>query len=391
MSTLHPCLSVVAARLEAGNAAKVADEGPLPALQADGATAAAGTDWAALPIPPALAAAFERSAQARSLRTLALAPGQFRALRHAPAFGAVLLDRWSPAGQCWQGWLATPDPAYAGSMDMVLEQGDDPLDPRLGMVCCAMRVQARADQLGACLGVLAAERMAMVRWLGEWDRGAAAGNLARPGVVARAEVPGGYALIGSPLAGPDDPRHAYRGLLARGIASFGLEVALPVPQPVPQPVTQLVTQPAARGGQPDGAQDTTASTAGSSGGRKERPMPHPPAAPAGPASGGRWVKPFAALAAALAILQSGLLLWRYHSDGATPAAAPRAPGAGGNDIRAQFRPEATEAEIRAWLLRQGLQIVGGPDTAGSFMLHADDGRQALPAPGPGNPLARPNP
>ncbi|GAB7541192.1 hypothetical protein CS8_008550 [Cupriavidus sp. 8B] len=391
-STLLPPLNIVAARLDAGNTAKIADEGPLPALQANGASAAGGVDWTTRPIPDALAAAFARASQASPQRARALAPGQYHALRHAPGFGAVLLDRWSPAGQCWQGWLVTPDSAYAGSTDMVLEDRDGPLDPRIGMVCCAIRVLARADQLGTCLGVLADERLGAVRWLGEQDRGA--GNLARPGTVARFDVPGGYALTGSPLAGPSDPRHAYRDLLARGVASFGLEPAQSVLRGGEQDSTQRVV--ASKPG--SGSKSRSNSSSSSSTDKvkqKERPIPQPPS-PAGTTNGARWVKPFAIVAAMLALLQFGLLAGSYNRDNAAMAAPSRsAPPQGGSgsssDLHARFRPEATEAEIRTWLLREGLQIVGGPDATGGFTLHGGDAQHTLPAPGPGNPLARVGP
>lgn len=64
---------------------------------------------------------------------------------------------------------------------------------------------------------------------------------------------------------------------------------------------------------------------------------------------------------------------------------------GGSNLHAQFHPEATEAQIRAWLLREGLQIVDGPDAANRYTLHAGDAQRTLPVPGPGNPLARRDP
>lgn len=126
---------------------------------------------------------------------------------------------------------------------------------------------------------------------------------------------------------------------------------------------------------------------------KQRPIPQPP--PAEAANGVRWVKPFALVAATLAVLQFGLLVGRYNSDNAAlPAHSRSAPpqsdssSDGGSNLHAQFHPEATEAQIRAWLLREGLQIVGGPDAANGYTLHAGDAQRTLPVPGPDNPLAR---
>ncbi|MGO4154789.1 hypothetical protein [Cupriavidus sp. YAF13] len=47
---------------------------------------------------------------------------------------------------------------------------------------------------------------------------------------------------------------------------------------------------------------------------KQRPVPQPP--PAEAANGARWVKPFALVAATLAVLQFGLLVGRYNSGNA---------------------------------------------------------------------------
>lgn len=120
---------------------------------------------------------------------------------------------------------------------------------------------------------------------------------------------------------------------------------------------------------------------------RQRPTPQPP--PAETANGARWVKPFALVAATLAVLQFGLLVGRDNSNN---AALPAHGGSdGGNNLQAQFHPEATEAQIRAWLLREGLQIVDGPDATDSYTLHAGDAQRTLPVPGPDNPLARRGP
>ncbi|WP_458765478.1 hypothetical protein [Cupriavidus basilensis] len=118
---------------------------------------------------------------------------------------------------------------------------------------------------------------------------------------------------------------------------------------------------------------------------RQRPTPQPP--PAETANGARWVKPFALVAATLAVLQLGLLVGRYNSD--TPPLPARSDG--GGNLYAQFHPEATEAQIRAWLLRERLQIVGGPDATHGYTLRAGDAQRALPVPGPDNPLARRGP
>lgn len=357
MSALTPPLHIVAARLQRGAAAPATGD---PAA----ADPAGAGPWSERAIPAALAAAFERAAAAGALREQALAAGQIHALRDAPAFGAVLLDRWLPQAQQWQGWLVTPDPAYAGSTDLVLEARDGPFDPRAGMVCCALPLLAAPAQLGDCLGRLPPARLDAVRWLGECDRGAAAGNLPRPGVIARMGVPDGYALTGTPLAGENDARNAYRDLLAQGMDRFGLV-------PAKLATTHTTMPPAV----------------------PETAAPPPRAAANQP----RWLRSFAAVAATLAVVQAGLLLWRFQDSGdalRTGDGAQQYRGgssAEGMRFRVLFRPEASEAEIRDWLRQQKLQIVAGPDPMGAYTLSSAETGRALPQPGPGNPLARVEP
>lgn len=361
MRALTPSLSVIAARLETS---EVVGEFPSDEdLARQPNDSASSMSWDALPIPPDLAEAFERAAQARAVLARPLATGQIHGLREAPAFGSMLLDAWMPVEQRWQGWLCTPDTSYAGATDLVIEARDAPIDPRVGMVCAALRIEATADQLGNCLGHLSVERINAVRWLGQQGEQAAQDLESRPGVIARVEVPGGYALTGSPLGGQQDPRTAYQRLLEQGIARLQLALA-------PSAATPSATSPARR--------------------------------PREAANSAQWLKPFAAVAATLAIGQFALLMhFRQTSDSlpgipAQPDSAPQyrgsAPGvSGGSLLRVLFRPDATEADIRNWLQDQHLQIVAGPDSIGAFMLHSKDTAPQWPTPAADNPLAVINP
>ncbi len=361
MRALTPSLSVIAARLEASE--------PIGSCQTDDVVAQQGTDrksappWTALPIPPDLADAFERAAQANTVRAQPLAPGQFHALRDAPAFGAMLLDTWMATEQRWQGWLATPDISYAGATDLVIEERDAPIDPRIGMVCTGQRIEATADQLGNCLGRLSAERLDAVKWLEHHGQRAAQAFEPRPGMIARVEVLGDYALTGSPLDAPNDPRVAYQRLLEQGIARLQLALS------------------------------STASTPSAT---------TPARAPREAANSAQWLKPFAAVAATLAIGQFVLLMhYRQSADSMPgiptgPDSAPQyrgsAPGvSGGSVLRVLFRADATEADIRHWLQDQHLQIVAGPDSIGAFMLHSQEISPKWPTPAANNPLAVINP
>lgn len=351
---LTPSLAAVGARLaEAAEVAELAAPDPSDlefGTGPDNDNAASGAGWRVAAMPAGLAALFARAASVGVLAARPVGAGQIHALDGLPGLpgmASVLLDSWQPQSQLWRGWVVTPDPAYAGPSDLVIEERDAPVDPRAALVLCGWPLELQPGQLGACLGVLSQERLQSVRWLAA--HGTKNKAAPRPGVIARCTPPDGYVLSGTPLA-QDDPRLAYRRLIGQGLAQCAV------------------------------------ATAGNPGG-----VPRIGPAALAAANSPRWLKTFALLAAGAALLQFG---WIMSLRQAPQAAAPAAPEYRGVDpqaarlARVLFRPEASEAEIRNWLQRERLEIVSGPDPLGAFTLRLDDERQTLAPPGADNPLAK---
>lgn len=332
---LTPSLATVAARL-------AADAGTDPLPPDDSTVDGTAGDWRSIAVPAAAAGLFARAADSAVLAARPLGAGQIHLLPALHGGASLLLDAWLPARQCWRGWLVTPDAAYAGPTDLVIEERDAPVDGRAGLVLCEGQVEAEPARLGICIGVLSQERLAAVAWLGKHGNDGQA--YPRPGVVARRAVGTDYVLTGSSLA-IGDPRATYWQLVYDAALRIGLRKATDVP--------------AVRA--------------------------------AGAANSPRWLKSVAAIAAGVAVLQFGWIL-------STPApqeygVAEYRGGSGRDDlprVRVLFRGEATEQEIRSWLQREQIAIVAGPDALGAFTLQLRAG-QVLPPPGPANPLARINP
>ncbi|MGK5024780.1 hypothetical protein [Janthinobacterium sp. RB2R34] len=349
MTALTPSLAIVAARLETAPASTE--------LLADDVVQGDTPDWRSIAVPPHLLQRFVRRSDAAPLANRPIGGGQIHLLARRPGFGAVLLDAWNPVLGQWRGWLVTPDVAYADACGLVVEERDAPADPRASLVLCDLPVTVAVADLGACLGVFSQDRLQAARWLELHGRDNAA--TAAPGVVARVEVPGGYALTGTPLgmAGKDS-RHAYRELLRQGLQQLQIAPATPAAIPVL------------------------------------------PAAPVKAANASRWLKIATAVAASVMVAQS---VWIFLprpaaivDNGEYRGGSGSGSGSGsgietGVRIRVLFRADATEAEIRTWLQREQLDIVSGPDTLGAFTLLTRDRQKVLPPPGPGNPLAVINP
>ncbi|MBE3026534.1 hypothetical protein CSQ90_11170 [Janthinobacterium sp. BJB303] len=340
MTALTPTLAIVAARLPS----------PPPSIEVLDADVAGTTpDWRGIAVPEHLMERFARRSDAAPLAARPIAGGQIHLLAPCPGFGAVLLDAWDSAQQRWRGWLVTPDASYADACGLVVEERDAPADPRAGLVLCDMPVTVAVTDLGACLGVFSQERLQAARWLE--THGRANGAAAAPGVIARVALPGDdYGLTGTPLSSElgKDARVVYRQLLRQGLQ-------------------QLQIAPA----------DAAA----------------PQMTPIKPANASRWLKIVTAVAASVMVVQSAWLF--LPKDQAVVGNAEFRNGGSGVEtgvrFRVLFRAEATEAEIRAWLQREQLEIVAGPDTLGAFTLLSRNRQKVLPPPGPGNPLAVINP
>lgn len=351
MTALTPSLAIVAARLETAPASTE--------LLADDVANGDAPDWRGIAVPAHLLERFARRSDAAPLANRPIGGGQIHLLARRPGFGAVLLDAWQPALGQWRGWLVTPDAAYADAFGLVIEERDAPADPRAGLVLCDLPLTVAVADLSACLGVFSQDRLQAARWI-ELHGGDNAAPAA-PGLVARVEVPHGYALTGTPLGmAARDSRHAYRQLLREGLRQLQIAPATPTAG------TAIPTIPAIR---------------------------VLPAAPVKAANASRWLKLATAVAASVMVAQS---VWIFlpRQAAIVDNAEYRGGGSGvetGVRIRVLFRADATEAEIRTWLQREQLDIVSGPDTLGAFTLLTRDRQKVLPPPGPGNPLAVINP
>ncbi len=340
MTALTPSLAIVAARLPSP---------PSSAELLDADVAGDTPDWRGIAVPEHLMERFARRSDAAPLAGRPIAGGQIHLLARCPGFGAVLLDVWDSTRQRWRGWLVTPDASYADACGLVVEERDAPADPRAGLVLCDMPVTVAVTDLGACLGVFSQERLQAARWLELHGR--ADGAVAAPGVIARVALPGDdYALTGTPLSSElgKDGRVAYRQLLRQGLQQL-----------------QIASADAAA----------------------------PQLTPIKAANANRWLKIVTAVAASVMVVQSAWLF--LPKDQAVVGNAEFRNGGSGVEtgvrFRVLFRAEATEAEIRAWLQREQLEIVAGPDTLGAFTVLSRDRQKVLPPPGPGNPLAVINP
>lgn len=119
------------------------------------------------------------------------------------------------AGKRWQGWLVTADTGYASDRDLLIEEDDGPADPQAGMVMTRLplRVIIRGDE--PIFARLSPARLGAVIALAEAPAGAEPVP-PRPGhVFARNLGADHVGITGSPLGGPNDPRHAYRALHQR--------------------------------------------------------------------------------------------------------------------------------------------------------------------------------
>ncbi|MCC7598705.1 hypothetical protein IGS61_14500 [Janthinobacterium sp. FW305-129] len=343
MTALTPSLAIVAARLPSP---------PSSAELLDADVAGDTPDWRGIAVPEHLMQRFARRSDAAPLAGRPIAGGQIHLLARCPGFGAVLLDVWDSTRQRWRGWLVTPDASYADACGLVVEERDAPADPRAGLVLCDMPVTVAVTDLGACLGVFSQERLQAARWLE--THGRANGAAAAPGVIARVALPGGdYALTGTPLSSElgKDGRVAYRQLLRQGLQQ--LQIA-----PADAAASQLT--------------------------------------PIKAANANRWLKIVTAVAASVMVVQSAWLFLPKDQAVVGNAefrnGAPQRSGVEtGVRTRVLFRAEASEAEIRAWLQREQLEIVAGPDTLGAFTVLSRNRQKVLPPPGPDNPLAVINP
>jgi len=126
----------------------------------------------------------------------------------------VLLVEPTTTRQVWYGWLVTAESDYAGYWDLLLGAADEPCDPLARMVQLWNPVHVYLPSVSRVLAELTPDRLAAVRALAVDCATAPEPDpaQAQPGRIVRRQVAGHWLHTGTPLGGPDDPRHAYQRL-----------------------------------------------------------------------------------------------------------------------------------------------------------------------------------
>ena len=128
----------------------------------------------------------------------------------------ALIDEPSPDNdKVWLGWMVSPDADYASWWDVVLEADDSPLDPVCSVVQLWNPVKLYWPMAKRLCGHLSATRMQVLRacaaemlFSNHEPEGTPCPG--RIGLRSIETMPKASILCGSPLGGPDDPRHAYQ-------------------------------------------------------------------------------------------------------------------------------------------------------------------------------------
>lgn len=159
-------------------------------------------DAAYRPAPPAVG-------QVRRLDAVPVLDGAGRAVGRS--FG-VLLGA-SLGGRRWSGWLVAQEGEYAGERDLVLQQDDGIADPVAVMVQAwnPVEVALRGDE--AIIARLPAATIGAVARLGDPGFAPEQFVASRPGRIGAWDLDRDTTVVtGTPLGGPDDPRHGYQAL-----------------------------------------------------------------------------------------------------------------------------------------------------------------------------------
>ena len=156
------------------------------------------------------------------------------------AYG-VLLDHQIGPHQ-WQGWMVASECDWAGHCDVLLEPGDDPFEPMLGIVQTWNSVTLGTEAVSAqVVGELSAARLAAIRAVaGEHTAAARPPTDPAPGRIALRLAEGRFpVLTGTPL-GADDVRLAYQGIY-RDAAARLMDACAPSPSAASIARTALAT------------------------------------------------------------------------------------------------------------------------------------------------------
>lgn len=115
-------------------------------------------------------------------------------------------------GMRWQGWLVTADTNYATDRDLLIEEDDGPADPQAGMIMTRLPLRVVIEGDEPIFAKLSPARLGAVIALAEAPAGAEPVP-PRPGHIFARDLDADHVgITGSPLGGPNDPRHAYRTL-----------------------------------------------------------------------------------------------------------------------------------------------------------------------------------
>ena len=196
------------------------------ALAAEPEVAEVAEDMPVSPMPPDLQALIRQRVASRQATFSRLpTPGQIVRIDEVrgpdgplhwdlPRPLVVLLAEPTATLDVWYGWMVTAESDYAGDYDLLLGAEDEPCDPLARMVQLWNPVHVYLPSVSRVLAELTPARLAAVRALAvdcvtapEPDPA-----LAQPGRTLRRQVAGHWIHTGTPLGGPDDPRHAYQQL-----------------------------------------------------------------------------------------------------------------------------------------------------------------------------------
>ena len=196
------------------------------ALAAEPEVAEVAEDMPVSPMPPDLQALIRQRVASRQVTFSSLpTPGQIVRIDEVrgpdgplhwdlPRPLVVLLADPTATRHVWYGWLVTAESDYAGDYDLLLGPEDEPCDPLARMVQLWNPVHVYLPSVSRVLAELTPARMAAVRALAvdcvtapEPDP-----TQAHPGRTMRRQVAGHWIHTGTPLGGPNDPRHVYQRL-----------------------------------------------------------------------------------------------------------------------------------------------------------------------------------
>lgn len=351
MKTLSPPLSTISASLSGDSTREHADlaDAPETVELAD----VAPLDWQAIPVTEAVRSSIASHVAARDIpRNVApqqgdivlvsrIGDGGDKSSRDLGAVVGVLLNERVGA-DAWQGFIVAGEIEYVGEFDVLIEEGDEPVDPAACFIQTWNPVsvwpEARVRRLGR---VSASRLMAVIEVSHESIHGKAQGalpmSLTRIGM--RQLASGASVVAGTSVGGRADPRREYQSLY-RALAI-----------------------------------ELTADTKR----RLDAALQARPLKPTVPSNRLKWLWPTLTGVAFTIVIGQGLLLmnqtqpvWTesYRSITGPPKSTTNPTHA----VRVAFKPGASYEAIAKALRDVGAQFISGPDDNGEVMLAVPAGR-----------------